>query len=265
MKHPVTGGKMKYIALITGASSGIGREFAFAIDQSMDSIDEIWLVARRKDRLEELSKKLRHHSKIICGDLAGRITVNRIASHLKNEKCRVRFLVNAAGYGILGDFEKGERREETGMCDINVRALTDLTHACIPYMSRGSRIINLASSAAFVPQIGFSVYAATKSYVLSFSRSLNSELKGKGIYVTAVCPGPVKTEFFDIAEKNGSKTLSLKKFAMTTPDKVVKCALRDSFNRKDVSVPTFIMKMFRIMCKVLPHKMIIAATSLIYK
>ncbi len=256
---------MKYIALITGASSGIGREFVYAIDQSMDSIDEIWLVARRKDRLEEVSQRLRHHTRIICGDLAGRITVNRIATHLKNDKCRVRFLVNAAGYGILGDFDKGDRRDETGMCDINVRALTDLTHVCIPYMSKGSRIINLASSAAFVPQTGFSVYAATKAYVLSFSRSLNSELKAKGIYVTAVCPGPVRTEFFEIAEKNGNKTLSLKKIAMTTPQKVVKCALRDSYNKKEISVPTFIMKMFRIMCKVLPPKAIIAATSMIYK
>ena len=256
---------MKYIAVITGASSGIGREFAFAIDQSMNSIDEIWLVARRKDRLEEVAEKLTHHTKLICGDLSNRITINRIAAYLKSENCRVRFLINAAGYGILGDFDRCGRKDETGMCDLNVKALTDLTYVCIPHMSKGSRIINLASSAAFVPQPGFSVYAATKSYVLSFSRSLNSELSRRGIYVTAVCPGPVKTEFFDIAEKNGNKTLALKKFAMTTPQTVVKCAMKDSFNKKEVSVPTFIMKMFRIMCKIMPHRLIIAATSTIYK
>ena len=256
---------MKYIAVITGASSGIGREFAYAIDQSISSIDEIWLIARRKERLEELSEKLSHNTRIISGDLSSRITVNRLQALLKTEKCRVRFLINAAGYGILGDFESGDRRDETGMCDLNVRALTDVTYVCIPFMGKGSRIINLASSAAFVPQPGFSVYAATKSYVLSFSRSLNMELCGKGIYITAVCPGPVKTEFFNIAEKNGTRTLSLKKFAMTTPDVVVKRALKDSLAKKEISVPTFLMRLFRIMCKILPHSIIMKITSMIYK
>ena len=255
---------MKYIALITGASSGIGREFVYAIDQSMDSIDEIWLVARRKDRLEEVSQRLRHHTRIICGDLAGRITVNRIAAHLKNDKCRVRFLVNAAGYGILGDFTKGDRKEETGMCDLNVRALTDITYVCLPYMGKNSRIINLASSAAFVPQPSFAVYAATKSYVLSFSRALNAELKDRQIYVTAVCPGPVRTEFFDVAEKLGTRTLSMKKWAMTTPDVVVKTALKDSFGKKEISIPTSMMRAFYTLTKIVPHRIIISFTNRLY-
>ena len=256
---------MKYIAIVTGASSGIGREFAFAIDQSMNGIDEIWIVARRKDRLEELSEKLKHHTRIICGDLSNRNTVNRISQLLNADKYRVRFLVNAAGYGVLGDFAKGERKEESGMCDLNVRALTEITHVCIPHMGKNSRIINLASSAAFVPQPAFAVYAASKSYVLSFSRALNAELKDKQIYVTAVCPGPVKTEFFDVAEKYGTRTLSLKKFAMTTPSVVVKEALKDSYARKEVSVPTVIMKLFRIICKIVPNRIIIALTSNLYK
>ena len=107
---------MKYIAIITGASSGIGREFAYAIDQSMNGIDEIWIVARRKDRLEELSEKLKHHARIICGDLSNRNTINRISQLLNADKYRVRFLVNAAGYGVLGDFAKGERKEVHGKC-----------------------------------------------------------------------------------------------------------------------------------------------------
>ena len=256
---------MKYIAIVTGASSGIGREFALALDQSLASVDEIWLVARRKDRLEELSSKLVHNGKVICGDLGNKNTVNRIAAMLKAEKVAVRFLVNAAGFGILGDFTKGDRKEECGMCDINVRALTDMCHVCLPYMRRSSRIINIASSAAFVPQPSFAVYAATKSYVLSFSRSLNEELRERGIYVTAVCPGPVKTEFFDVAEKMGSRTLSLKKFAMTTPEIVVKTALKDSFNKKMISIPTTMMKLFYLMTKFVPHRFIIAATGRMYK
>lgn len=256
---------MKYIAIVTGASSGIGREFAVALDQSMNGIDELWIVARRKDRLEELSEKLTHHTRIVCGDLSNRNTINRISQLLNADKYRIRFLVNAAGYGVLGDFEKGDRKEEGGMCDLNVRALTELTHVCLPHMGKNSRIINLASSAAFVPQPAFAVYAASKSYVLSFSRALNAELKDRQIYVTAVCPGPVKTEFFDVAEKYGTRTLSLKKFAMTTPSVVVKEALRDSYAKKEVSVPTTVMKIFRVMCKIVPHRIIIALTSGLYK
>ncbi len=256
---------MKYIAIVTGASSGIGREFVYAIDQSMNGIDEIWIVARRKERLEEISGKLKHHARIVCGDLSNRNTVNRISQLLNADKYKIRFLINAAGYGVLGDFEKGDRKEESGMCDLNIRALTELTHVCLPFMGKNSRIINLASSASFVPQPSFAVYAASKSYVLSFSRALNAELKDRQIYVTAVCPGPVKTEFFDVAEKYGTRTLSLKKFAMTTPSVVVKEALKDSFAKKEVSVPTTMMKLFRIMCKIVPHRIIIAMTSSLYK
>ena len=255
---------MKYIAIVTGASSGIGCEFALALDQCMEGLDEIWLVARRKERLEELSTKLKHHSKVVCGDLSNRNTVNRIGAMLKSEKTRVRFLVNAAGYGILGDFTKGDRKEETGMCDLNVRALTDVTYVCIPFMGRSSRIINIASSAAFVPQPSFSVYAATKSYVLSFSRSLNEELRNKDIYVTAVCPGPVKTEFFDVAEKLGTGTLSLKKIAMTTPQRVVKEALKCSYEKKPLCIPTLGMKAFYVICKIVPHRIIVSVTGRLY-
>lgn len=255
---------LKYIAIVTGASSGIGREFAMALDQCMDAVDEIWIVARRKERLEELAGKLRHHSKVISGDLSSRLTTNRISAMLSSEKCRVRFLVNAAGYGILGDFTKGDRKEETGMCDLNVRALTDITYVCLPYMGKNSRIINLASSTAFVPQPSFAVYAATKSYVLSFSRALNAELKDRQIYVTAVCPGPVRTEFFDVAEKLGTRTLSMKKWAMTTPDVVVKTALKDSFGKKEISIPTSMMRAFYTLTKIVPHRIIISFTNRLY-
>ncbi len=256
---------MKNIAIVTGASSGIGKEFAFAIDESMESIDEIWLVARRKDRLEALSEKLVHETKLICGDLSNKNTVNRISQLLKSENVKVRMLINAAGYGILGDFTKGERKEEYGMVDLNDRTLTDLCYVCIPYMKKNSRIINIASSAAFVPQPMFAVYAATKSYVLSFSRALNMELKDKGIYVTAVCPGPVRTEFFDVAEKYGTRKMSIKKATMTSPDVVVKEALKDSFAKKDISIPTTWMKLFYVACRLFPHRLIMAITSAMYK
>ena len=123
-------------------------------------------------------------------------------------------------------------------------------------MARNGRIIQYASSAAFLPQPGFAVYAATKAFVLSYSRALNAELAKKGICVTAVCPGPVKTEFFSIAETTGTMPL-YKKLTMADPKKVVKKAIFDSMMGKSVSVYGIPMKMFRLLCKAVPHSWIL--------
>ena len=131
-------------------------------------------------------------------------------------------------------------------------------------MRRGSRIIQLASSAAFLPQSQFAVYAASKSYVLSFSRALGAELKEKGVYVTSVCPGPVDTPFFDIAEKSGS-TLSIKKLTMVSPDKVVKLALKDSYKRKSVSVCNPFIKAFALFSKMTPHDLMLNLMTFVEK
>ena len=143
------------------------------------------------------------------------------------------------------------------MIDLNCRALTEITRLCIPWMKRGSRIIQLASSAGFLPQPGFAVYAASKSYVLSFSRALREELKDAGIHVTAVCPGPVRTEFFERAEKNGS-TLALKKYVMTEAERVVTDALKASARRQSISVCTPVIKLFHLITRLLPHSLILS-------
>lgn len=162
-------------------------------------------------------------------------------------------LVNCAGYGIMGEFSASNISEELGMIDVNCKALTQMTYLCIPYMKKNSRIIQLASSAAFLPQPNFAVYAATKSYVYSFSRALNQELRPKKIYVTAVCPGPVDTPFFDIAEKTGS-TLAVKKLTLVRADQVVERAIADSYHKHERSVYSAWIKSFDIAAKVLPHR-----------
>jgi hypothetical protein len=167
-------------------------------------------------------------------------------------------LVNSAGYGIMGDFASADISDTTGMIDINCKALTNITHMCLPYMRKNSRIIQMASSAAFLPQPNFAVYAATKSYVLSFSRALNQELRKKKIYVTAVCPGPVDTPFFDIAEKTGS-TLAVKKLTITRADLVVAQAIKDSYYKRERSVCTPLIRMFEVLAKAIPHKVILEA------
>lgn len=244
------------IIIITGASSGLGLEFAFQMDSYFSNIDEIWLVARRKERLEAVAKVMNHKTRIIPIDITDSDAMYDFEDLLKVHDVKVRMLINCAGYGIIGGFTETRLKEQLGMVRLNCEALTKMTYLCLPYMKKNSRIIQLASSAAFLPQQNFAVYAATKSYVLSFSRALNKELAARKIYVTAVCPGPVDTDFFSIAEKHG-ESLGIKKYVLASPDMVIKQALRDSYYKKEVSVYSLPIKAFRLLAKYTPHKLLL--------
>ena len=251
---------MRKVAIITGASSGIGREFALQIAQRYRTIDEIWLIARRKDRLAEVKTEINAVSgklvRILALDLTDETDIKFYRNLLERQAPSIRVLVNAAGYGIAGQFENMTVDDVTGMLNLNCRALAAITHISLPYMSGPSNIINLASSAAFLPQPSFAIYAASKSMVLSFSRALNRELEEKGITVTAVCPGPVKTEFFDVAQKY-TKSKPYKMILRADPVKVVKKALFDAYYMSDISVYSPLMKAFRLVSKYLPHSLLI--------
>ncbi len=245
------------IIVITGASSGMGVEFALQLDNVFcKNIDEIWLIARRKKEMLEVAQYLEHTTRVLDMDVTSEEQMERFGKLLADEKPVIRMLVNCAGYGIMGEFSTSNIREELGMIEVNCKALTQMTHLCIPYMRKNSRIIQLASSAAFLPQPNFAVYAATKSYVYSFSRALRQELRSKKIYVTAVCPGPVDTPFFDIAEKTGS-TLAVKKFTMVRADQVVEKAISDAYHKREKSVYSTWIKFFDLVSKVLPHKVVL--------
>ena len=235
------------IAMITGASSGFGREFVRQIDSLYKELDEIWVVARRVERLHELQSRTMTKLRVFGGDLLEEEIYQEISEALSDENPNIRMLVNAAGFGKTGTVEKTQLE----MIDTNCRSLTRMTKICLPYLTKGSRVVNIASAAAFCPQPSFAVYAATKSYVLSFSRALRAELEDREIYVTAVCPGPAKTEFFDIA---GMSANILKKMTMAQPEKVVKQALIDAKNRKEISVYGGAMKGARVLTKIIPHK-----------
>lgn len=252
------------IIVITGASSGMGREFAMQLDRGLQTIDEFWLIARRADRMKEMAAGMRHPVKILPLDLASEADITLFEEVLAEEKPVIRMLINCAGYGQLGDFGEIPLDKQAGEVDLNCRALMQMTYLCLPYMKRKSRIIQLASSAAFLPQPGFSVYAASKSFVLSFSRALREELKDREIYVTAVCPGPVKTEFFDIAEQYGA-SLAIKKHTMVEADRVVREALADSCKNRPVSVCSPVMKAFFVMTKALPHQPLLVLTQAMKK
>ncbi|MDD4369502.1 MAG: SDR family NAD(P)-dependent oxidoreductase [Anaerostipes sp.] len=242
----------KKIAIVTGASSGMGREFIKQITMRYSFLDEVWVIARRMDRLEQLESK---SSKIkivpMAMDLNDISQFTELEDKLKEENPKVFFLVNSAGFGSVGLFEDLDEKDVGGMIDINCRALTMMTYKVLPFMSKGAYIYQFASSAAFVPQPKFGIYAATKSFVLSFSKSLNVELKDRHIKVVAICPGPVKTEFFDLAyEKTNIKMYKL--LVMAKPEKVVEKVLKDGANGKSVSVYGLPMKMVQILCKLFP-------------
>ena len=251
------------IAVITGASSGIGREFVRQVGYFYHSLDEIWVIARRKERLESLRKECRVPLRIFDGDLLKKQVYRQYHSGLKEKKPDIRMLVNAAGFGKSGTFSEiasEDKKLQPDMIDLNCRALTRMIQLSLPRMSKGSRIINLASAAAFCPQNGFAVYAATKAYVLSLSRALSSELRSRGIIVTAVCPGPVDTEFFQVS---GELTDPLKKLTMAKAPAVVHKALKDSRKRREVSVYGASMKAARIGARLLPHRLILRAEELL--
>lgn len=241
------------IAVVTGASSGIGREFALQIPKLYKHLDEIWVVARRTERLKKLEKQCPVPVRIFDGDMQRDYIFEKMEKELDRKKADIRMLVNAAGYGKTGSFADIDPKEQLGMIELNCHALTKIIQICLPYLSKGSRMINVASAAAFSPQPGFAVYAASKSYVYSLSRALQAELKSRGIVVTAVCPGPVDTEFFS---RSGVLPNPFKDSVRAEAGKVVHRALTDSVRKKPVSVYGTSMKALRIAARLIPDSVI---------
>ena len=227
----------KKIAIVTGASSGMGREMVYLLADHFAALEEIWVIARRKDRLEELVGKVPVSLRILPFDLSDEEDLCMLSGLLKQEQPNVKILVNGAGYGKTGAAGTIPGSLSTGMVRLNDEALVAVTEMVLPYISRNSRIIQFASAAAFMPQPGFAVYAASKSFV------------------TAVCPGPVETEFFGIA-LNGGKLAPIKKLTMADPKKVVKKALLDSMKGKRISVYGPWMKAFYVLCRIVPHEIL---------
>lgn len=253
---------MKKIAVVTGASSGMGREFVKQLDVLAGHVEEIWVIARRTGRLLELENRVKHKLVACPADLTKETDLAEIKRLLEKENPVISILVNAAGFGIHGTVEEQDMDKVLGMIDLNCRALTAMTKMCLPYMAKGGRIIQLASSAAFVSQPKFAVYAAGKSYVLSFSRALHTELSSRQISVTAVCPGPVDTDFFKQDLYDVNNTL-YKKLVMAKPEAVVRQALKDSARRKELSVYGYGMKGFYLLTKLVPHKLILTVMKIL--
>lgn len=239
------------IAVVTGASSGLGRDFVRQLAEKYPLLREIWVAARRKEELRKLQDELPAvRLRILPLDLSDPASFRIFSEKLEQEQPCIKILVNAAGVGYGGHTEQQTTEEICRMLDINCRALFCITRLSLPYMNRGSRIIQVASGSAFAPQPGFAVYAASKACVLSFSRALREELRAREIYITAVCPGPVKTAFF---ENGGIQLSPVKKIFLAEPERVVRKAIRDSEKGKTVSVYGFSIRFVRVIASVLPQ------------
>ncbi|MBP5654570.1 MAG: SDR family NAD(P)-dependent oxidoreductase [Clostridiales bacterium] len=256
---------MKEIAVITGASSGIGEAFVKEICASDETLDEIWIIARRSDKLDALvaltgDRRLRP----VKADLTDPEDLESLGTRLSSGDYRVALLINCAGLGKRGNVENNELEDIAATINVNCQSLTLLTKIVLPFMKtseekkKGGRIINIASSAAFLPQPGFAVYSASKSYVLNFSRALGAELAPKGIVVTAVCPGPVATEFLGKAT-NGRETefSGIRKNVVADAGKLAEASLKASYRGRKILVYKFSQKLFHFASKALPTSLIL--------
>ena len=251
------------IAIVTGASSGLGSEFVRQI-RKQEKLDEIWVVARRKDRLMTLEKELRTHLRIITGDLTKPETLREIEAMLWKEKPDVRILVNAAGYGKIGSWRDIKRVDVDGMIDLNCKAAVAMTQITLPFMKRGARVLQICSTAAFQPFPYLSVYAATKAFLYRYSRALRVELYGTGIRVTAVCPYWIKdTEFIGRAKKSSDSSY-IHSFPLASRQKnVARHALLDAKLGLAVSTPGIVCTLHRAAAKIVPADLMMGAWALI--
>ena len=247
---------MKKIALVTGASSGMGREFVRQLG-ACAGLDEIWAIARRADRLEALQGLSPCPVRPIPLDLTRRESIDSLKGMLAAEQPVICVLVGAAGLGRIGPTASIPDADNDAMIDLNCRAAVDVTAACLPYLRRGSRVLEICSTAGFQPMPCLNVYAATKAFLLSYTKALHHELLPRGIHVTAVCPYWVKdTEFIPQARQTGAA--GFRHFPLASrSESVVRRALRDSRLNLWVSTPGPVCTVHRLTAKFVPHALMV--------
>lgn len=245
-------------AIITGASSGVGVEFVRLLTAAFPDIESVWLIARRREKLDELAAQYCQGLDVcvlpldLCDESA--FTVLRL--ELESRKPDVRVLVNSAGCGYLGNVGEMDTDTQTRMTNLNVTALTAMTNSVLPYMGRGARIINMSSIASFCPNARMTVYSSTKAYVSSFTRGLSEELRDRGVHVTAVCSGPMATEFIEIGGIVGNSKM-FQTLPYCTPEKVAAGAYAAAIAGHTFYTPKLFYKFYRVLAKIIPHSLLV--------
>lgn len=244
---------MRNIAIVTGASSGLGEDFVQLLDQgSGGPLDQIWLVARSQETLQKVAASLKTPAQIVPLDLTDSASFETLDQRLKAEPdVNVQWLINCAGFGKFGSFESIGAQNNGDMVRLNCLAVVELCYCVLPYLHGGSRIINIASAAALVPQPGLSVYGATKRFVLDFSRALDFELGDEGIHVSAVCPKFMHTRFLD-APGNQSEVRHFTWIGFEDPKACAATSLREAIRGKSCIITSPDVKVFNAACKLLP-------------
>ena len=240
------------IAVVTGASAGIGREFVLAIDRE-GGCDEIWVIARRAERLEELKNVCKTKVRPVVLDLSDLKALDEYRLLLEKEKPEIGLLVNAAGFGVFGPFDAQDLCRQLSSVSVNSVALTGMCHISIPYMKEGDSIVNIGSNSSWQPVPYQAVYGASKSYVLNFSRALYKELKSRGIHVMCVCPGWIKTEFQEVAHHDEFIRYVDRWY---TPQQVAAQAMKDLERRRIVSILGHPVRRQVRLVKFLPVKLV---------
>lgn len=240
---------MKKIAMITGASGGIGQVFVHEL--AKETLDEIWVIGRNQERLLALKKEYGEKIVSLCKDLTKDTDLLSISDLLREQKISVLWLVNNAGIAKMAPSAAFSVSEINQTIDLNCKAPVELINICIPFMEKGAKILNISSASAFQPVPYINLYAATKAFERSYSRALNAELKPSGITVTAVCPGWVDTAMLS-KEINGKKVHFP---GIVAPEKVVKKALKDAKKGRDMSVCSLYVKCQHLNVKILPQKL----------
>ena len=248
-------------AIITGASTGLGREFVRQVADVFPEIECYWLIARRTDRLQEVAALLPGKQvECLSMDLCDSMSFVALQEKLSADRPEVALLVNNAGCGYLGNVGEVDTASQTRMIDLNLRALTAVTNIVIPFMGPGSSILNVSSIASFCPNPRMTVYSSTKAFVSSFTIGLSEELKPKKISVTAVCPGPMATEFIHVGGiKGNSKTFDVLPYCDQV--KVAGGALRAARAGKTIYTPTLFYKFYCVLAKVTPVKLMVKFTG----
>lgn len=241
---------MKKIVILTGATGGLGREFLKQILK--EDIDEVWAIARNKEKLDELRKQYGKKVVPVSMDLSDFSSIIELEARLKEQMPTVQYLINNAGLAKMGNYNEFSLEEIDKTINVNCKAPVMLSKLCIPYMKQGSKILNISSASAFQPNPYINLYAASKVFERSYSRALNVELEGTGIKSIAVCPGWIDTELL-IKEMNGKKV----KFpGMVTAKRVVAQAIKDAKKGKDMSVCSLYVKCQHVNVKLMPQRLV---------
>lgn len=244
------------IAVITGASAGLGAEYAKAVYETRTDIQEIWVIARREDRLQELKNNLGDKIVPVAFDITDETAVENYVALLKEKNATVKLLINNAGFGKLGNFDELSLQENTGMVRLNCEALTAMSAATLPFMNEHSEIINSCSIASFAPNTRMAVYSSTKAYVMSLSRAMRLELKKRKINVLAVCPGPMETEFLGIANIEKGTSTTFDTLPRVNPCTMAVKSLKASQKGRAVYTNRIFFKFYRLLAKILPHSLV---------